>query len=79
MAAPATTSLLIIGGAEDKVGRAVVLRRFVRLAGGRRSRIVVIPTASAFPEEAVAAYTDVFTRLGVSNVTPVHPASRNLG
>ena len=41
MAAPATTSLLIIGGAEDKVGRAVVLRRFVRLAGGRRSRIVV--------------------------------------
>ena len=34
-----------------------MLRRFVRLAGGRRSRIVVIPTASAFPEEAVAAYT----------------------
>ena len=57
MAAPATTSLLIIGGAEDKIGRAVVLRRFVRLAGGRRSRIVVIPTASAFPEEAVAAYS----------------------
>ena len=57
MAAPATTSLLIIGGAEDKVGRSVVLRRFVRLAGGRRSRVVVIPTASAFAEDAVAAYT----------------------
>ena len=53
-----------------------MLRRFVRLAGGRRSRIVVIPTASAFPEEAVAAYTDVFTRLGVSGVTTVDPASR---
>jgi cyanophycinase len=76
MAAPATTSLLIIGGAEDKIGRAVVLRRFVRLAGGRRSRIVVVPTASAFPAEAVAAYSDVFTRLGVTSVTTVDPASR---
>ncbi len=76
MAAPATTSLLIIGGAEDKIGRALVLRRFVRLAGSRRSRIVVVPTASAIPDEAVAAYTDVFTRLGVSSVTTVHPTSR---
>ena len=58
MAAAATTSLLIIGGAEDKVGRSVVLRRFVRLAGGRRARVVVIPTASAFAEDAVAAYRE---------------------
>jgi cyanophycinase len=76
MAAPATTSLLIIGGAEDRIGHAVVLRRFVRLAGGRRSRVVVIPTASAFPDEAVAAYTDVFTRLGAATVDMVHPVSR---
>ena len=31
-------TLLIIGGAEDRVGRSVVLKRFVKLAGGRRSR-----------------------------------------
>jgi cyanophycinase len=76
MAAAARTSLLIIGGAEDKVGRSVVLRRFVRLAGGRRARVVVIPTASAFAEEAVAAYRDVFTRLGVGSVEAVDPGSR---
>ena len=76
MAAAARTSLLIIGGAEDKVGRSVVLRRFVRLAGGRRARVVVVPTASAFAQEAVAAYRDVFTRLGVGSVEAVDAGSR---
>ena len=54
MATTVQTSLLIIGGAEDKVGRTTVLRRFFRLAGESKARIVVIPTASSFPEEAVA-------------------------
>ena len=40
-------TLLIIGGAEDRIGRSVVLKRFIKLAGGRRSHIVVIPTASS--------------------------------
>ncbi len=35
-----------IGGAEDKVGDDIILKRFVELAGGRDARIVVIPTAS---------------------------------
>lgn len=36
-----------IGGAEDKNGTKLqtILRRFVDLAGGRASRILVIPTA----------------------------------
>ena len=53
-----------------------MLRRFVRLAGGRQARVVVIPTASAFAEEAVAAYREVFTRLGVGSVEAVDPGSR---
>jgi len=70
------TCLLIIGGAEDKVGRATVLRRFVRLAGGRKARIVVIPSASAFPEEAVETYNVAFGRLGAPDVVVVNPRSR---
>ena len=76
MAATVHTCLLIIGGAEDKAGRATVLRRFVRLAGGRKARIVVIPTASSIPEEAVEAYTTIFTRLGAPEVLAVDPPSR---
>ena len=77
MARTVHTSLLIIGGAEDKVGRATVLRRFVRLAGGRKARIVVIPTASSFPDEAVEAYTTIFSRLGAPEVVAVDPPSRS--
>jgi len=69
-------SLFIIGGAEDRVGKATVLRRFVRLAGGRRARIVLIPTASSFQDEVVDAYTDVFTRLGAPAPTVVNPQHR---
>ena len=43
-----------------------MLRRFVRLAGGRRARIVLIPTASSFQDEVVASYREVFTRLGAA-------------
>ena len=44
------TKLLIIGGAEDRVGKAKILKRFVKLAGGRAARIVIIPTASSFQD-----------------------------
>ena len=70
-------TLFIIGGAEDRVGKAVVLRRFVRLAGGRRSRIVIIPTASSFQDEVVEAYTEVFTRLGAQHLSVVNPEDRH--
>ena len=72
----ATPTLLIIGGAEDRVGKATVLRRFVRLAGGRKAKIVLIPTASSFQDEVTEAYTEVFTRLGAPAPSVVNPQSR---
>jgi cyanophycinase len=69
-------TLFIIGGAEDRVGRATVLRRFVRLAGGKRSRIVLIPTASSFEDEVTTSYREVFARLGSPEVAVVNPANR---
>jgi cyanophycinase len=72
----ARPTLLIIGGAEDRVGKATVLRRFVRLAGGRRARIALIPTASSFQDEVAASYTEVFTRLGAPEPVVVNPQNR---
>jgi cyanophycinase len=77
MARVVHTSLLIIGGAEDKVGRTTVLRRFVRLAGGSKARIVVIPTASSLPDEAVETYAAIFSRLGAPEIVIVDPRSRS--
>ncbi len=74
---PSTTpTLFIIGGAEDRVGRASLLRQFVKLSGGRRSRLVLLPTASSFQDEVVDSYTEVFTRLGARGVDVVNPATR---
>ena len=39
-------SLFAIGGAEEKVRDATVLRRFVEVCGGDRARIAIVPTAS---------------------------------
>ena len=59
------------------LGRLQSLRRFVRLAGGRASRIVVIPTASSFSTEASALYRSVFARLKAGqDFEIVHPPTR---
>jgi cyanophycinase len=60
-----------IGGAEEKNGRKdddAILSRFVDLAGGKRARIAVIPTASEEPEAAGQRYVEVFGKLGAKAV-----------
>ena len=69
-------SVMIIGGAEDKVRDRVILNRFVSLAGGRDATIVVISTASSLGTEAGERYRQIFTDLGVSTVRPLHAATR---
>ncbi len=56
-----------IGGAEDKVGDEIILRRFVELAGGRRARIAVIPTASELRDTG-QRYESLFRELHAGEV-----------
>ncbi len=60
--------LLLIGGAEDKVGSRTILSRFVQLAGGRAARIVVVATASSFHDLVGQRYVSLFTALGAAHV-----------
>jgi cyanophycinase len=69
-------TLFAVGGAEDKLGRRAVLRRFVEAAGGDQAWIVVVPTASSLGSEIVEAYEAVFRRLGAAEVTSARPRSR---
>lgn len=61
-------ALVLIGGAEDRTGGARVLREFVRLAGGAKSRLVVVTVASEHPDEIGRDYLTVFRRLGSKDV-----------
>ena len=56
--------LVIIGGAEDREEESEVLAEFVRLAGGGRSRLVIISVASDAPQEVAGLYEKTFRRLG---------------
>ncbi|MBX7080621.1 MAG: cyanophycinase [Nannocystaceae bacterium] len=56
-----------VGGAEDKQRDAVILRRFVELAGGRKARIAVIPTASK-QRDTGSRYEQIFDDLGAGDV-----------
>jgi len=68
--------VMIVGGAEDKLGDRVILKRFVELAGGEGARIVVITTASSLGESASDVYREVFLALGASEVVGLRPVTR---
>lgn len=68
--------MLIIGGAEDKTGDRVILRTFLHLAGGKRSRVCVMTVAAAHPKETGETYLDVFHQLGAVEVQVLHLSSR---
>jgi cyanophycinase len=60
--------LVLIGGAEDRVGEARVLREFVRLSGGSKARLAVVTVATEHPAEVGAEYVSVFRRVGCKDV-----------
>lgn len=61
-------TLVVIGGAEERDGACHILREFVRLAGGRGAKIVVLTAATSEPKEAGETYVDVFKRLGADRI-----------
>ena len=69
-------TVIIIGGAEDKVRDRLILGRFVALAGGKDASVAVISTASSLGAEAGDRYRAVFTDLGVPRIRTLHAMTR---
>ena len=59
--------LVIIGGAEDREGECLVLRSFVRAAGGTKARIAIMTAATGYPEEVGEEYRKNFRAVGGQN------------
>ena len=70
-------TVMVIGGAEDKIRDRVILNRFTSLAGGVDGIVVVISTASSLGFEAGERYREIFTGLGIGTVRPLHAMSRS--
>jgi cyanophycinase len=61
--------LLVIGGAEDPdEDEMTILPHLVKMAGGKRARIIICSSPSENPEEKVDTYGALFEKLGVAEV-----------
>lgn len=60
--------VLMLGGNERYSKENFLFRRFIELAGGRYARIVIIPTASSFPEDTASFFARFFRGFGVNSV-----------
>ena len=69
-------TVIVIGGAEDKIRDRIILNRFVSLAGGDEAIVVVISTASALGHETGERYRTIFAELGVRTARPLHAMTR---
>jgi cyanophycinase len=67
--------IMAIGGAEDKVRERLILRRFVEEAGGPDASIVVLATASEFPETG-DRYAELFLKMDADTVEVLRVRTR---
>ena len=65
------TSIMVIGGAEDKVHGREILNTFFCRAGGTNARLAIVPCASRDPEGISNRYRTIFDEMGVSAVKVV--------
>jgi cyanophycinase len=66
-----------IGGAESKDGDRTIVSRFVTLAGGKRARILIIPTASEDADETGERYQRLFSEMGAKTVEVLRVEQRS--
>jgi cyanophycinase len=66
--------LVLIGGAEDKTDRKVILNHALQI--NRARNVAIIPTASSYPTDLIDKYRDAFYELGVRNIFPIDIRNR---
>ncbi|MEM6253363.1 MAG: cyanophycinase [Cyanobacteria bacterium P01_D01_bin.156] len=68
MAIPTQYPVMVIGGAEDKVGERSILTNFFRSAGGSQANIGIVPCASQEPSVVGGRYYRIFSQMGAQNI-----------
>lgn len=69
-------TIMVIGGHEDRTGDRIILREYLRLAGGETARLVILAVASQQPEDAGETYRRLFEGLGAGSVIVLSPRER---
>lgn len=64
--------LVLIGGGEDKTGECRILKTVAELAGGADGRLVILTTATEFPQKVGREYTELFGKFKIKDIDAVH-------
>ncbi len=68
MPQPLKTTVMVIGGAEDKVHGREILHTFFSRAGASEAKIAIIPSASREPEAIGTRYRSIFEDMGAQAI-----------
>ncbi len=79
MLQPIKTTIMAIGGAEDRVGTRNILQTFFDQAGSTSAQIVIIPAASRDPEAIGHIYRNIFEEMGAKAVEVLDVRDRQQG
>lgn len=61
-------NLIIIGGAEDKEKECKILKFVVKETKRRKDNLLILTTATKKPDDVYKTYSDVFKKLGISQI-----------
>ncbi|WP_017719727.1 cyanophycinase [Kamptonema formosum] len=68
MPQPTKTTVMVIGGAEDKVHGREILQTFFARSGGTEAKIAIIPCASREPVATGGRYFTIFQEMGAKSI-----------
>lgn len=70
-------NLIIIGGAEDKIGKKAILKHVADIVREKKGSFVVLTTATKNPQEVGNNYRQVFESLGLKDIDILNINSRD--
>lgn len=79
MPQPTTTTIMVIGGAEDKVHGREILHTFFTRAGANNAQIAIIPCASREPAAIGGRYQSIFEDMGAKGIQILDIRERSQG
>lgn len=73
------STVMVIGGAEDKVHGREILHTFFTRAGGTEAKIAIVPCASREPSAIGERYHKIFTEMGATSIELLDIRERTQG
>ncbi len=69
-------NLIIIGGAEDKLGDKKILKEVAKYIDKETGNMVIATVATEYPEETYKKYYEIFKNIGIKNINKLDIATR---